>query len=272
MQASVWSPPRGTLGMLTEAARQRAVALAREERSLEAALAEGTQAPAFRAALDRTTVAVIAEVKRSSPSKGAINPRIDAASQGAAYERGGASAISVLTEPTHFGGSPADLRAVCESVAIPVLKKDFHVHPLQLLEAKALGASAALLIARALSPAELIELSREARGLELEIIVEIRDEAELERAMAVDAQVIGINNRDLETLRIDPQTAERLLPKVPSEVIAVAESGMRTVADVLDAAGWGADAVLIGSALSASSDPEGAVRALSDVPRRGRNG
>ena len=272
MQASAWTPPGGTLGMLTEAARRRAAELARDERGLAAALAAVDLAPPFRAALDRATVAVIAEVKRSSPSKGTINPKLDAATQGRAYERGGAAAISVLTEPTHFGGSPADLRAVCEAVSIPVLKKDFHVHPLQLLEAKVLGASAALLIARALSPAELIELSREARGLELEIIVEIRDEAELERAMAVDAQVIGINNRDLETLRIDPQTAQRLLPGIPSEVIAVAESGMRSVGDVRDAAAWGADAVLIGSALSASSDPEATVRALSAVPRRARHG
>ena len=257
--------------MLTAAARLRAAELAREEGALEAALATAEQPPSLRSALDRGTVAVIAEVKRSSPSKGTINPSLDAASQGKAYERGGAAAISVLTEPSRFGGSRADLVAVEQAVRIPVLKKDFHVHPLQLLEAKAMGASAALLIARALSPAELIEMSRHARGLELEIIVEIRDEAELERAMAVDAQVIGINNRDLETLEIDRSTAQRLLPRIPADVIAVAESGMGTVGDVTDAAGWGADAVLIGSFLSSAADPEAAVRALSRVPRSPRH-
>ena len=258
--------------MLTEAARQRAAALAREERALNAALMAGGHAPSFRAALDQPTVSVIAEVKRSSPSKGTINASIDAATQGRAYESGGAAAISVLTEPTHFGGSGADLMEVRSAVGIPVLKKDFHVHPLQLLEAKAIGASAALLIARALSPADLNSLARDARALELEILVEIRDEAELDRAMAVDAQVIGINNRDLETLRIDPRTAERLLPLIPAEVIAIAESGMRSARDVMDAARFGADAVLVGSFLSAAANPQAAVRELCGIPRSGRNG
>ena len=258
--------------MLTEEARKRAAALARDERSLNAALIAAGQTPSFRAALDLPTVAVIAEVKRSSPSKGTINAHMDASAQGQAYERGGAAVISVLTEPTHFGGSPADLMEVRAAVSIPVLKKDFHVHPLQLLEAKALGASAALLIARALSPAELTSLARDARALELEILVEVRDEAELERAMAVDAQVIGVNNRDLETLRIDSRTAERLLPLIPAEVIAIAESGMRAARDVVEAASWGADAVLIGSFLSASPNPEAAVRELSAIRRTGRHG
>ena len=258
--------------MLMEAARTRAAELRREERALNAALMAADQAPGFRAALEGSTVGVIAEIKRSSPSRGTINAGLDALTQARAYERGGAAAISVLTEPTHFRGSLGDLTAVRGGVTVPILKKDFHVHPLQLLEAKALGAAAALLIARALAPAELISLSREARGLELEILVEVRDEFELERAMAVDAQVIGINNRDLETLRIDPATAERLLPKIPSEVIAVAESGMRTLEDVVQAARGGADAVLIGTFLSASADPEAAVRALSAIPRTGRHG
>ena len=258
--------------MLTEEARKRATALADEEGALTAALAGAPQPPSFRSALEGGRIAVIAEVKRSSPSRGTINSNIEAAAQGRAYERGGAAAISVLTEPRHFGGSTSDLMEVRAAIAIPVLKKDFHVHPLQLLQAKALGASAALLIARALSPAELTSLARDARSLELEILVEIRDEGELERAMAVDAQVIGINNRDLETLRIDARTAERLLPLIPPDVIAIAESGMRTPDDVRQAAEWGADAVLVGSSLSAATDPEAAVRALSAIPRTGRRG
>jgi indole-3-glycerol phosphate synthase len=223
-------------------------------------------------ALKRETVAVIAEVKRSSPSKGSINSRLDAAAQACAYERGGAGAISVLTEPDHFGGSPSDLISVMAAVAIPVLKKDFHVHPIQLLEAKAIGASAALLIARALAPADLAGLAREAHDLEIEILVEIRDEWELERALSVGAAVIGVNNRDLETLRIDPGTAARLLPTIPRNVVAVAESGMRTAGDVADAARCGADAVLIGTSLSASADPEAAVRELTTIRRTGRDG
>ena len=257
--------------MLVEAARTRAAELGREERALNAALMAADQAPSFRAALEGSTVGIIAEIKRSSPSRGTINADLDALARAQAYERGGAAAISVLTEPTHFGGSRGDLTAVRAGVSVPILKKDFHVHPLQLLEAKALGASAALLIARALAPAELITLSREARGLELEVLVEVRDEFELERAMAVDAQVIGVNNRDLETLRIDPRTAERLLPRIPSEVVAVAESGMRVLEDVMQAARAGADAVLIGSFLSASGDAESAVRTLSGIPRTRRH-
>ncbi len=272
MQASAWSPPVGTLGMLVDAAHRRAAELVDRERELVSAAHTAGSPPGFRDALDRATVAVVAEVKRSSPSKGAINPALDAAEQAAAYERGGAAAISVLTEPGHFGGSTTDLLNVRRAVGVPVLKKDFHVHPLQLLEAKALGASAALLIARALGPRELVSMADEARHLELEVLIEVRDEWELERALAVGANVIGINNRDLETLKIDPRTSERLLPSIPRSVIAIAESGMRTVADVADAGRCGADAVLIGSSLSASSDPESAVRALSAIPRSGRHG
>ena len=272
MQASAWSPPTGTLGMLVDAAHKRAAELAGREREMAGAARSAVAPPGFRAALDRATVAVIAEVKRSSPSKGAINAGLDARTQAVAYERGGAAAVSVLTEPTHFGGSSADLVDVRGGVGIPALKKDFHVHPLQLLEAKAIGASAALLIARALGPRELVAMAEEARNLELEILIEVRDEWELERALAAGATVVGVNNRDLETLRIDPRTAERLLPSIPRDVIAVAESGMRSVADVADAARCGADAVLIGSSLSAAADPEAAVRELSSVPRTGRHG
>lgn len=257
--------------MLVGAAHQRATALLADEAALVDASERQPAPPGFRAALDRESVAVIAEVKRKSPSKGMINAGIGAASQALAYQRGGAAAISVLTEPDHFGGSTGDLVDVRAAVRIAVLKKDFHVHPIQLLEAKALGASAALLIARALGPAELVAMAEEARRLELEILVEIRDEWELERALAVGASVIGVNNRDLESLRIDPRTSERLIPSIPRGVIAVAESGMIGLGDVADAARYGADAVLVGSALSAAQDPEGAVRAMSMIPRVARD-
>ena len=170
----------------------------------------------------------------------------------------------------HFGGSTSDLRDVRASVAVPALKKDFHVRPIQLVEARALGASAALLIARALSPDLLREMMATARRLDLEVLVEVRDEAELERALECGATMIGVNNRDLETLVIDPGTAERLVPRVPPGLVAIAESGVSTRADIERYAACGADAVLVGSSISAAADPTQATRALAGVPRRPR--
>jgi indole-3-glycerol phosphate synthase len=258
--------------MLVAAARDRASGLRAREAELLAAARHRRAVPSFADALRRADVAVIAEVKRRSPSKGPINTGLNAGDQALAYAAGGAAAISVLTEPAHFGGSNADLSAARELVAVPILKKDFHVDRLQLIEACALGASAALLIARALSPGELATMAEAARDLQLEVIVEIRDMAELDRALQVDAQMIGVNNRDLETLQIDPTTTARLIPAIPPSLIAIAESGMRSGADVAAAGEWGADAVLVGSAVSSAADPAGAVRALTGVRRRGRDG
>ena len=272
MQASAWSPPTGTLGMLVAAARERAAALRVREHELLAAAHRRPSPPSLVEALLGSEVAVIAEVKRRSPSKGAINSGLDASTQSRAYAAGGAAAISVLTEPAHFGGSNEDVGDVQRAVGIPILKKDFHVHPLQLVEARAIGVSAALLIARALSPEELTAMAAVARDLGLEVIVEIRDLSELERALGVDARMIGVNNRDLETLHIDSTTAARLVPVSPRTRIAIAESGMRSVADVVSAAEWGADAVLVGSSVSAASDPASAVRALTRIPRKARDG
>jgi indole-3-glycerol phosphate synthase len=211
-------------------------------------------------------------VKRRSPSKGAINPQLNAQAQAAAYVSGGAAAISVLTEPVHFGGSAMDLELVRRTVQVPVLKKDFHVDPVQLAEARALGASAALLIARALDPGDLDRMARAAREFGLETVIEVRDEGELRRAVAAGATAIGINNRDLETLEIDRETSLRLLPIVPPEIAAIAESGVRSAEDVRAMARAGADAVLVGSTISAAQDPAAAVRALVGVARvaRGR--
>ena len=184
-----------------------------------------------------------------------------------AYEAGGAAAISILTEPRRFGGSNDDLGLARECVKLPVLKKDFHVEVVQILEARALGASAALVIVRAVGPHRLSELMQAGRDAGIEILVEVRDERELALALALDAKLIGVNNRNLETLEIDPETSTRLLPLIPPGVIAIAESGVRSMADVARAASAGADAVLVGSELSKSADPESAVRALVDVPR-----
>ena len=268
MQASpVWNPPRGTLGGIVAEAFERAAALRAHEAELRREVDRAPAAPSLVDALRGATVGVIAEVKRRSPSKGWINPGLTAADQARAYERGGAAAISVLTEPVHFGGSVDDLEAVRRSVAIPVLKKDFHVEPIQLVEAKAAGASAALLIARALSPDALVRMTDVARSLALEVLIEVRDDDELARALDVGASLVGINNRNLESLVIEPGTAERLLGHVPASVVAISESGVQSRADVERVAVAGADGVLVGSAISAAADPAAAVRGLGGVHR-----
>jgi indole-3-glycerol phosphate synthase len=235
----------------------------------ERAARVGTVVP-FASSLRASTVSIIAEVKRRSPSKGWIQPGMDAAKQARAYAAAGATAISVLTEPDHFAGSIDDLISVRRAVDVPVLKKDFHVDAVQLLEAKAIGASAALLIVRALGPSGLADLSSTARALSLEILVEIRDELELEIALECGAKIIGINNRNLETLEIDPATSMRLLHRIPPEVLAVGESGVSSRADVERLAEAGADAILVGSSVSSAADPGSAVQSLTGVPRAPR--
>jgi indole-3-glycerol phosphate synthase len=173
----------------------------------------------------------------------------------------------VLTEPTRFSGSNEDLTRARAAVRIPILKKDFHVEQVQIVEARALGASAALVIARAVSPTRLSELIAAGNDVGIEILVEVRDERELELALRLGARLVGVNNRNLETLEIDPETALRLLPLIPADIIAIAESGVRTAKDVERLAGSGADAVLVGTEVSASSDPEKAVRSLTGIKR-----
>ena len=266
----LWKPPTGTLGALTRAAHERAAADLSTLPELRSQARDLPKAPLFATALRGDTIRVISEIKRASPSKGEIAPGLDAVTQARLYTAGGAAAISVLTEPQKFGGSLADLRAVTAAVTTPALRKDFIVHPVQLWQARVNGASAALLIVRALSQSELEMLCNAAAEAELETLVEVRDEAELERALAVGAQVIGVNNRNLETLEIDVTNAPRVIAQMPAHVIAVAESGMQTVADLASPARAGADAILVGSAISASSNPEAAVRALANVARVAR--
>jgi indole-3-glycerol phosphate synthase len=265
-----WSPPRGTLGQIVSETRGRVDELKRRRRALETSAAQQASAPSLAAALRRSDVAVIAEVKRRSPSQGEINARLSPGAQAAAYHAGGAAALSVLTEPRHFGGSTDDLAAAAAAAPVPVLKKDFHIDAIQLLEARALGVSAVLLIARALEPTTLAHLVAETRALGLEALIEVRTEAELERALSTDAAVVGVNSRDLETLAMDLGVPERLLPLIPAGRVAVAESGVKARADVERAAACGADAVLVGSILSAAADPVTAVRALTGVRRSSR--
>jgi len=268
---TLWNPPSGTLGRIVQETRDRVAALRTQRFALESAARTNTPGPSFIDALaSGIDVAVIAEVKRRSPSKGAINSKIDAAAQARAYRDGGARAISVLTEGAHFGGSAEDLEEIRGAVAIPLLKKDFHIDPLQVLEARALRASALLLIARALAPNALVEMAAAAREAGIEPLIEVRDERELATALDAGARVIGVNSRNLETLVIDPTVCPRILPLIPAGCLAVFESGVNSRADVEHAASLGATAVLVGSAVSAAESPRDAVRALTGVPRVAR--
>ena len=273
MQAfPAWTPPGGTLGRIDAEAERRAGELKRRRSALEADAARQPRGPSLVAGLRGPEVAVVAELKRRSPSRGTINDDLSASWQAAAYVAGGAAAVSILTEPRHFGGSGDDLARVREAVRVPLLKKDFHVDPVQLLEARALGASAVLLIARALDPRRLAALVAESHRLELEVVLEIRTEVELERAVSTGAAIVGVNSRDLESLAIDVRVTERLIPLIPASSIAIAESGLAGPSDVRRVAALGADAVLVGSALSGAADPSAAVRSLTGVRRspRGR--
>jgi indole-3-glycerol phosphate synthase len=273
VQASrAWTAPTGTLGGIVAEARERVRGLLARRTELEQAAESTPVGPSLAAALRGRSVALIAELKRRSPSKGWINPSLSADDQARGYERGGAAAISVLTEPRHFGGSANDLIRVRGSVALPVVKKDFHIDPIQLVEARALGASAALLIVRALSPDDLARMIDVAAALRLEVLVEVRDDEELRRAVSLGAGIIGVNSRNLETLAVDPATSERLLGRVPGDRIAVAESGIAGRSDVERVARSGADAVLVGSAISKAGDAAFAVRALVGVERVSRAG
>jgi len=221
-------------------------------------------------ALRTDRVGLIAEIKRASPSRGAIKLELDTEAQARAYRRGGAAAVSVLTEPERFGGSDDDIAAAANAAELPVLRKDFHVSPAQLYQARCLGASAALLIARALEPGLFVWLFEAAKAVDLEIVVEVRDIAELDRALAAGARIIGVNNRNLETLVIEHGTAETLIPHIPRGLVAIAESGYQDRAGIERAASCGADAVLIGSFLSAATDPASEVERLAGVPRLSR--
>jgi indole-3-glycerol phosphate synthase len=265
-----WEPPTGTLGTLVDRAYERARALASKVPDLRSAATARPEPPSFVEALRRQDVAVIAEVKRRSPSRGEINVGLNAGDQAAAYESGGAAALSILTEPDQFGGSLDDLDEARGRVAVPLLRKDFIVEYAQILEARVHGASAVLLIARALDPVELADRIEEATTFGLTPLVEIRSEGELSVALHAGATVIGVNNRDLETLAVDPDNAVRLIPRIPRDKLAIAESGISDRAQVERLAAAGADAVLCGSALSAAADPTAAVRALVGVPRQWR--
>ncbi|WP_122261060.1 indole-3-glycerol phosphate synthase TrpC [Ornithinimicrobium cerasi] len=207
-------------------------------------------------------VHVIAEVKRSSPSKGALAAIADPAALAADYAAGGASVISVLTEGRRFGGSLADLDAVRSRVDVPVLRKDFVVDPYQVWEARAHGADMVLLIVAALEQEVLVSLLERVESLGMHALVEVHDEAELHRAVSAGARILGVNNRNLKTLEVDRSTFASLAPLVPEGVLRVAESGVRGPLDVMAFAEAGADAVLVGEALVTGASPREAVAEL----------
>jgi indole-3-glycerol phosphate synthase len=239
--------------------RREAMPLSR----LEAAIADRPEQRPFEEALLRPGISLIAEHKRRSPSAGTIREGSTVEEIVGAYERGGAAALSILTEPFHFAGSLDDLRAARATSSLPVLRKDFIVDPYQLYEAAAAGADAILLIVAALEPDPLYELLREARSLDLDVLVEVHDEDELEVALSVEADILGINNRDLGDFSVDIERTYELLSDVPAGKTVVSESGFSTREQLDELDRVGVDAVLIGETLMRAPDLEAACRELT---------
>ena len=240
----------------------------REVRSLREhppAFAGGTDS-GFARALKGPGLSVIAEIKRRSPSKGVLAPDLDAARTARAYAAGGAVAISCLTDRGFFGAHRDDLQ-LARTASLPVLRKDFLIDEVQLDESVSMGASAVLLIVRILDNARLNTLLAYAESRGLHALVEVHDEAEINRALAEGASIIGVNNRDLGTLVVDPGRALRLRPRIPKGIISVAESGVATRDDVKRIENAGFDAVLIGEALATSHDPAAKLRELTGQAR-----
>jgi indole-3-glycerol phosphate synthase len=222
------------------------------------------QAPALDAHsfLSRDEMNVIAEVKRSSPSKGNLAPISDPAALAEKYQEAGAAAVSVLTEQRRFGGSLADLDAVRSRIEIPVLRKDFMVDEYQFLEARAHGADIVLLIVAALSKSQLKDFYDLATELGMASLIEVHTQSELESAMDISPRIVGVNSRNLKTLEVSASVFEELIPTIPSSVIRVAESGISTRGDVAQAQKAGATAILVGESLVKSGDPISAMREL----------
>ncbi|MEO8696284.1 MAG: indole-3-glycerol phosphate synthase TrpC [Acidimicrobiales bacterium] len=243
-----------------------------------AALVDAAQAlpPArgFRAALieyaDREGTAVIAEVKRRSPSKGALAVDLDPQVLARAYAAGGAACLSVLTDVDFFGGSPADLAAARAASGRPVLRKDFTVDARDVCDARLMGADCVLLIAAALDDAELVDFHQLAREIGLDVLVEIHDEAELERALRAEPDLVGVNQRDLVTFEVDQARAKRMAPLMPAGVVRVAESGIRGADDAAALTAAGYHALLVGETLVKSGDPAAAVKTLRVAAQRER--
>ncbi len=245
--------------------KREEVAAAQTSVSLDAVCARAEAAgPArdFTTAITGPPVRVIAEVKRASPTHGAIRTDADPAAIARTYEQAGAAAISVLTDQRYFGGSDDDLRTVRRTVGLPVLRKDFVVDAYQIYQARALRADAVLLIAGAVGRDDLRTLGRLASELGMTALFEVHTEAQVDEVLAAGARVIGINNRDLRTLAVDLETTARLRPRIPSSVVVVSESGIETADDIARVCRASINAVLVGAALMASADPAAHLRDL----------
>lgn len=262
----VTSRPATYLDRIVDAHRDAARA---DPRSVEgcrdqAAAARGF-ARGFRHALREPGLSVIAEIKRRSPSKGDLNAGLDPATLARQYRDGGAACLSVLTDEAHFGGSVADLQTARRSVDLPVLRKDFTVDVRDVYDARIMGADCVLLIAAALDDAELRDFHTAAVEVGLDVLVEIHDEAELERALGIGATLVGVNQRDLHTFQVDHERAKRVGRAMPDGIVRVAESGVRGPEDAASLFEAGFHAVLVGESLVTSGDPTDACRALREV-------
>jgi indole-3-glycerol phosphate synthase len=264
--------PRTYLDRIVAAHRASAAADWRSLASLATAASDQPPPRPFAAALAATAatgdLAVIAEIKRRSPSRGDLDVGLDAAAVAVAYQQGGAACLSVLTDEEFFGGSSADLRAARDAGSLPVLRKDFTVAAADVYDARVMGADAVLLIVAALSDGELAELHGLAAGLGMDALVEVHDEHELSRAVDLGADLIGVNQRDLLTFAVDPSRAARLAATMPAGVTRVAESGIDGPASAAALAAAGYDAVLVGETLIRSTDRSAAVAALRSCAAR----
>jgi indole-3-glycerol phosphate synthase len=253
------------MGFLTDLTRRIRADLERHPLDDVALMSRAAARPPtrdFATALAGRVPAVIAEVKRASPSAGSIDEDADPLERSLAYEAGGASAVSVLTEPHHFDGSLVDLEAVRMAVRIPVLRKDFLLLPSQLIESRAFGADAVLLITSCLNDDELGVMLAAASDLGLGVLLETHSEEDLDRALATPAPIIGVNARDLETLQVDVGEALERIARVPRDRLVVMESGVSRPGQVRSAVDAGASAILVGEALMRAPDPRAALRAL----------
>ena len=253
------------MGFLSDFMAERRRRLEGHRPDIEAMEREAADRPSVKSfvdALRRERPAIIAEVKRASPSAGDIARWADPVEQARGYAAGGAAAISVLTEPLHFGGSLDDLRAVRSAVEVPLLRKDFLVAPFEILEARAAGADAVLAIVAALSDDELSELLAAAEDLGVTVLLEAHGDHDLDRALATDAAVIGVNARDLESLEVDLDAAIGRLQRIPADRVGVLESGVSSRSHVEAAFAAGACAILVGETLMRAADPRAAVREL----------
>ena len=261
----------GILAEIVRTKRTELESLLQRAADVEAAAATASPPRDFRRALTaHDRVALIAECKRRSPGAGAIRPDLDPATLARTYAAAGARALSVLTDGKYFGGTTQDLVEARTATALPALRKDFTLDPLHVVEARAAGADAVLLIVRILGDRELRRLHDEATALGMAVLVEVHDRSELRRAVELGADIIGINNRDLSTFQTDLGTTLALLDEVPDRVTVVSESGIRDRVDVDRLGDGGVDAILVGETLLRAPDPGQAAAELASVPRRER--